>query len=105
MNVIPFKKFPFWSEDVKIGTGVFRFRFMWNGRFKYWSMSILNTSDQSIVDGIKIVLSIDLLSNYKYNDKLPTGKIIPIRVNNTSFDRVEKGDLEDQKVLLSYWGE
>ena len=75
--VIPFKNFPSFLENVILDDTVLNFRFLWNGRDLAWYMDILDSVNDPILSGIKVVNGWELIT--KYTDiRLPQGAILVV---------------------------
>ena len=81
MVVLPFNpQYAEFTENVILDKKVYSFRFMWNVRYSYWSMSIADSTGP-IASGIKVVMGSQLL--YPHGDpRLPPGDLMPIPNDN-----------------------
>ena len=57
-------------------------RLLWNDEGQYWTLSVRNEENQFLVEGIKVVPSYPLLSNY-HRPELPPGEFIVVCKNDT----------------------
>ena len=52
----------------------FRLRFHWNTRENNWYMDIMDTEDNNLLLGVKLVVDYELTKRYKYIQGLPKGE-------------------------------
>lgn len=89
-----FEQLPIDSEDKNYFVGcelsgvLYRFRVLWNERGQFWTIGIFDSSDNPIVQGVKIVSDYPLFARFS-NPLLPPGQIYCI---NTSDDKTEPND-------------
>lgn len=100
---IPFGDSPSSFVDVSIQDFVYRFRYTYNTRFDYWSLGIYDTEDNVLIEGLKIVLNYNIIGQY-VDRNLPKGKIIAIRINDTT-EKITRDELLNGNVLLSFFEE
>lgn len=55
-----------WSETVTANNKLYRFHFAWNVNCKYWELSITDDYNILIVGGIRLVLNVNLVDEYRY---------------------------------------
>ena len=60
--------------DVVLSDNPYTLRILWNERFGYWSLSILERDGPAIVENIKMVKDYPLIGQYK-DTRLPTGEL------------------------------
>lgn len=100
---IPFGSGPSSFVDIAIQNFVYRFRYKYNARFDYWALGIYDTDDNILIEGLKIVLNYNIIAQY-VDRGLPQGKIIAIRINDST-DRITRDELLNGSVLLSFFEE
>lgn len=81
--VIPINaQFSNFVEDVTLDGVTYKFRFLFNNRFKQWSFSVLDINQVPLVEGIKLVLGYSLFDQYPGRN-LPPGILSVIDVTET----------------------
>lgn len=100
MIIIPFSnsEFPSFIQEVTIDNAVYKFRFYWNDRFEYWSMSIFDFEDNIIIHGIKLVINYELFNPFRYLD-IPRGALYVIDTTD-SIDKIGRDDMDTNCRLL-----
>ena len=58
-------KHPRWKQSVDMSGVRYRLFFSWNTRMRSWFMSVLDSSDNMLIAGIRLVPEIDLLAKYR----------------------------------------
>jgi hypothetical protein len=101
--IIPFGDTPSFFVDVPIQGFVYRFKYKYNSRLEYWSYGIYTTQDEVLIDSVKIVLNYNGINQY-VDRGLPDGKIIPIRIGEST-QRITKDELINGTVLLCFFEE
>jgi len=100
MQAIPFSTLPAFTETVNLDGQVYRLSFAWNYRANYWSMSFLDAGGAPLVQGIRLVLNLDLLRQYPGRG-LPPGMLYAVDPSDTiaepAFD-----DFSSGRVTLVY---
>lgn len=76
-GVIPYFDIASFSEEVILEELPYVFRFTFNDRKQYWTMSILTRDRKILVAGIKLVLNYDLFDQFPGNN-LPPGQLLAI---------------------------
>jgi hypothetical protein len=100
MLVLPFSEAPAFSQEVTLDDVPYRFRFIWNTRFEFWSMSIFDREFTPIVQGIKVVLGYELISLYR-GLPVPPGEIYTVDTTDEVV-RIGRDDIPDGVVQLVY---
>lgn len=97
MLEIPFKGFPAFIEEIYLDNVPYKFLFMWNTRGEFWSLTVSNRFNVTLVAGIKLVLDQDLFA--QYTDKgLPKGKLFVIDTSG-SYAPIGRYDFENERKL------
>lgn len=99
---IPITNASSFTEDVVIDNVVYSLHFKWNGRAKAWIMDIAAQDGETLISGLKILPSWELIEIYT-NTKLPPGNIFILDTDNTDVvpGRFELGN----RVKLIYFTE
>ncbi len=100
MQAIPFATLPAFTQTVNLDGQVYRLSFAWNYRGNYWSMSFLDAAGAPLVQGIRIVLNLDLLRQYPGRG-LPPGILYAIDPSDT-ISEIAFDDLSSGRVTLVY---
>lgn len=92
MNVIPhISNQPFFTELVTLDRVSYKLKFTWNHRCEFWSLDVLDSADNILIAGVKIVLDFDILRRYSKTE-LPHGVLLAIReglgLDNLKFDEL-----------------
>jgi hypothetical protein len=74
---IPFFDFASFSEEITLDGLIYRFRFDWNVRKEFWTLSMLNVNLDKIISGIKLVLDYNLFDQYPGRG-LPPGQLFAV---------------------------
>lgn len=74
MNIIPFKDIPAFKERVTLDNVTIQFVFHWNTRAESWQLDILDTDENLLVGGIRLVIGWDLFTGYAGRG-LPPGQL------------------------------
>ncbi len=88
-----------YTVDVALSGGVYRFGLYWNTRGQFWSLDILDPSDNPIATGLKLVADWELVSGLG-NSALPPGFLYCVDTSGQGLDPTES-DL-GTRVLLIY---
>lgn len=88
-----------YEEQVTLEEATYTFKFIWNYRGEFWSMSILDANDVEIVSGIAVRVDIDLLK-YVGSSRKPPGSLVAYDTSGAN----EDPGLEDLggRVILLY---
>jgi|GEM_PF-1597071 len=100
MDIIPTFQESEYREQITLDGVIFVLVFNWNSLNEYWTMSILNQSEQPIVNSIKIVTQFDLTSQI-VQFGMPKGSILCQNIVNV-FDRIQRNDLGLTNELVYY---
>lgn len=85
-----------YKEEIVLNDVSYIFNFEWNSRFEYWSLSILDVNENSLVAGIKLVYGIDLFAQFPANG-LPEGSLV---LNGGDYLRIAEKELGATVELL-----
>lgn len=97
MLEIPFKSSPYFSEVLVLDTIQYTFTFHWN-TLGFWTLDILNVNSLILISGIRLVIGINLISDYP-DLGLPKGKLYIIDSSgNTS--EITRNDFYNENRLL-----
>lgn len=100
MQIIPFKDPSAWREQIQLTGVIYFLQFTWNSLNEFWVMDILDSNEDPLVVGVKIVVNLSLLSPYTVQG-LPSGDIVCQNIVGTS-DDIGRFDMS-QKFLLIYY--
>lgn len=75
-------------------------QFAWNNEANYWSLSIENANNESILSGLRIVTNWPLLFKYQHLS-LPKGDLIAVSLDKRKTD-IGRNDFVDNIVELVY---
>lgn len=89
MEQIPIKDFPAFTEELTIEEEVFTFFFNWNYRGQFWTLTILDQAQNTLVAGMLLEVQFEMLERFVDRD-LPAGYIFPFDVTGVSTDILEK---------------
>jgi hypothetical protein len=89
------------SFQTELDGKVYGFDLHWNTRDEAWYLTILDSDDEVLLAGLKLVVSFPLISRFRSFD-LPPGELEAVDTNTTTAE-VDPG-LDDlgQRVLLIY---
>jgi hypothetical protein len=87
------------TQQVEIGNIVYDMKFLWNARDHHWSITI-GREGTDIVNGIKLIISDDLLAYARRVDGLPPGRIMVVDLDD--LDRDPDETLFGDRVVLMY---
>ena len=100
MRKITWLDFPDFTQEVVLDEDRYGLRFHWNSRGGFWTMSVLTTTQEPIVSGIKIVLGYNLLGRFRAYD-VPPGDMIAIDPSGGT-TRIEQNDFLTERCSLVY---
>lgn len=103
MITIPFDSSSAFTEEVTLDGTPCVFRFSWNFRGEYWTMSLYALDRSPLVEGVKIVLNENLLANHPGRG-LPPGQIWAVSASGAT-DRIGFNDPFSDKVEIIYMPE
>lgn len=69
---------PYYTFRTKLDGRDYNFRFAWNQRMERWFMDIMDTEENPLALGIKIVANQRLLRFYQHDDRLPPGELMAV---------------------------
>jgi len=95
---IDFFDFASFSQEIILDGSPYIFRFDWNIREEFWSMSVSKIDGTSIINGIKLVLGYDLFDQYRALD-LPPGVMIAIDTTDL-IDKIDRYNVLDEVKLV-----
>jgi len=100
MIIVPFSdsNFSAFIQEITIDDRVYKFRFYWNDRFKYWSMSIFDFEDNIILHGIKLVVNYELLNPFRHLE-IPRGALYIIDTTD-NINKIGRNDMDVNCRLL-----
>lgn len=64
MKIIPFPKYPRFSEQVSLDGVIYNLFFDWNDRGSYWTMTITDINNNVLLASLKIVPNFDIHKRY-----------------------------------------
>ncbi len=100
MELIPvFNDYADYSESVVLDGSPYRLAFSWNTRGEYWSLTVSDSSGNVLVDGLKLIINFELISEYAAAG-FPLGALMAIDTTGT-LTRIGRNDL-GEKVKLYY---
>ena len=99
MESIPVFDYADYSESVVLDGNPYRLAFSWNTRGEYWSLTISDSSGNVLVDGLKLVINFELISEYAAAG-FPPGALLAVDTTGT-LSRIGRDDL-GEKVRLYY---
>lgn len=76
--ILPTFSDPYYDMRLTLGEIPYVFRFRYNTRELTWRLTILDTNQDKLIEGIKIVCGVDLLGPYKYNLGVPQGVLVAL---------------------------
>lgn len=89
-----------WTSQFDLNGYRYTIYFSWNTRCEYWEMSIYDNDEKLIVGGIRLVLTIDLLDEYRaYKMNLPVGKLSVVP-RNDNVRIITRDNLNSDFVLM-----
>ncbi len=88
--------------DVVLSNKVYKLKYVYNVRDAAWFLSISKQDDTALLNGVKIVVSWELLSKFK-DEELPPGELFVLDKTGTGLP-IEKNDL-GARVELIYLNE
>ena len=80
---------PAYRFSVELDGVLYSFRFRWNVRDNHWFMDIIEADGSAVIDGVKVVNSDDLLSQFDHKQvtgNLPPGTFRVVDVNGANDD-------------------
>nr|WP_320145992.1 hypothetical protein [uncultured Anaeromusa sp.] len=86
--------------SVTLDGKVWRLHFSWNDRAALWSMEIRNSSDVTLISGIRCVPNYPLINQYR-RPTLPPGEFI-CTVLDDSYTSIGRDDFVNGKATLTY---
>lgn len=91
MNILPFTKYPHFIEQVTLDGVAYTFKFDWNSRGEFWSVSVYDATGTGLLLGLKLMNNGELYKRYS-KTQMPPGMIGVI--NNTgSFQKITYDDV------------
>lgn len=93
----------FYVFEIDLDGKLFKLQFKFNNRDESWYFSILDTNDNHLRSGIKIVSDWSLLRLWQQIDLKPAGEIIAVA--ETGINRPALIDELGEKVILTYLDE
>lgn len=75
MRVIPWQRGAAWRTETTIAGKTIRLAFRYQARNGFWYMRVLDTSDDVIISGVKMVRNYKLLYRVQ-DDRLPEGQFV-----------------------------
>jgi len=85
MRRIPLTDYPRYTQEIELEGVPYRFKFDFNYRGQFYSMTIVDRDNNTLISGVPLCLGIGLIKQYP-GRTLPPGDLILIR---------ENGDLTD----------
>ena len=95
---IPFSDLSNFSQEIAIDGLPYRFSFIWNERFSFWTMSILTRDLTKIISGIKLVLGYNLFDQYPGRG-LPPGELYAVDMTE-SHEKINRTNILDDVQLI-----
>lgn len=80
-EIIPWRKLPDFTQEVRLSGEIFKMRFIWNTSRKYWTLTISDANGDVLIAGQKLVMNHILFDRYA-DTRLPQGDIFLIQANN-----------------------
>lgn len=103
MISIPFFEYPSFTEELEIDGTTYILKFNWNSRFSFWTISFYDVAQNPIVTGIKIVLNINLLAQFRAY-AVPSGELRAVDASGNN-RRIAQKDFVNGRLLLIYASE
>jgi len=100
MITIPFDSTSAFTQEVTLDGTPYVFRFSWNFRGEYWTMSLYALDKSPILEGVKIVMNENLLASHP-GTALPPGQMWAVAASDST-ERIGFSDLYVGKVELVY---
>ena len=93
------------SESVTLDGNEYKLHFYWNTRGAFWSMDIADASSNSLVVGVRLIISYPMLLQHT-EIGLPPGQFLIIDTNiNTQYQEPGRSDFlsTGRNLQLVYW--
>lgn len=84
MKIIPFPKYPRFSEQVSLDGVIYNLFFDWNDRGSYWTMTITDINNTVLLANLKIVPNFDIHKRYALTSSPAGAFAVYSRVSNSS---------------------
>lgn len=97
MIQIPFVQYPSYTKEIILEENTFIFSFVWNTRGEFWTLTIMDTQKNFIINGIKLVLNYNLFQDYKHLD-IPQGNLYVIDLSN-DVSKIKYDDFTNERTL------
>jgi hypothetical protein len=97
MLKINFIDYPSYTNEVILDNKSYIFKFVWNTRGEFWTLSILDTDKNIILSGVKFVLNYSLLSDYYHLD-IPKGSLYVIDLTDNN-NKIAFEDFNNERQL------
>lgn len=83
-----------YRQEVTLDDVSYILDFKWNGRAEQWSLSILQSDETPILEGLKLVLNYELLDQFSPRENVPPGDLFCIDTTGkeTAITRDNLGD-------------
>jgi hypothetical protein len=99
MFVIPVADLNSQSLEAELDNLVFYIVLDWNDTGQYWTMSIRNSSYQTLIDGISLSANYPLTWQFRYSD-MPPGELMILTVNYTNGPIPRDGFISGKYILV-----
>jgi len=100
MLQIPFIDYPCYTKVLTLDGIEYTFKFTWNTRGEFWTLSIYDTNKVTIIEGVKFVLNYNVFADYKHLN-IPQGNLYIIDLtDNMSKIKFEDFNNERQLALI-----
>ena len=104
MVIIPFTNYPAISKDITLDGEDYRFKFIWNTRGEYWTLTILDTEGVVKLAGIKLVLGYELINSYSHLD-IPPGQLYVVDLDDNNKTKIGMDDFTNERNLQLIYAE
>jgi hypothetical protein len=97
----PANAYPDETVRVPIAGTTYLIRWLWNARGGYWAFSLLDTSGDAIINGVRVAINVDLIGRC-IDERKPPGSILVLDPSDAG--GADPG-LEDlgKRVKVVYW--
>ncbi len=87
-----------YTLDVSLSGGIYRFGLYWNTRGQFWSLDILDSSENPIATGLKVVADWEFISGLG-DSRLPPGFLYAVDLSGLGLDPTDS-DLGTRVILV-----
>ena len=103
MIQLPTTEYPCYTMEFNLDGVTYIFKFNWNTRGEFWTLSIYDTNKAVIIEGIKFVLNYNVFADYKHLG-IPQGDLYIVDLTN-NMSKIKYEDFTNERQLALIYRE